>query len=545
MTKNTPSQKIALLILCFILFEGGIFAYTATTYITPFYPRFFDQIQYLRESYLAYQEMQLNGLWSAIYGSLSNQVAQGVWHDFAALLSMSVFGPHRISALLVNFIWLIFLQLALFFVTLSATRNNSVAWLSFLMPLLIQGIWRPDVGGALYDFRLDHLAMCMMGLTIISCLKTEGFTNRKWSIIFGLLVSLTITGRFLTSVYFGLIYALLFGVLLFNSDRKTRVGNLVLSAFAAIPLVAIFFTHNWERIYNYYLVNHMVGTEKIARASGLNSFETFQYISINGLYTFQGPIFFILFILILLVYFFSDRRSKQTELKEIFFSPLFSWWRIVGFIFFISPMIVLSFESEAQNAVLSILTPGIVIFLLSLIIPFYLGMKSKSGTGTKTLLLLMTVFSLFNFTYTNLKFSEFKEFASNANKVNQIADFIYQYSIKYDSNVKIATNRVVEFLDANIQRMVIYERHGKWLPLEGTLPAGLIEVPNDEIYERLKNSNLAFSIEGPAITRGFPSELQMQSLQREFTKIYHDNFKALNSINIFDKQVTVYERLEK
>ena len=542
MTKITPSQKIALLILCFLLFEGGIFAYTATTYITPFYPRFFDQIQYLRESYLAYQGMQLNGLWSAIYSSLSNEVAQGVWHDFVALMSMSIFGPHRISALLVNFMWLIFFQLALFFVTLSATRNNSVAWLSFLMPLLIQGIWRPDVGGALYDFRLDHLAMCMMGLTIISCLKTEGFTNRKWSIIFGLLVSLTITGRFLTSVYFGLIYALLFGVLLFNSNKKSRVGNLLLSAFAAIPLVAIFFTHNWGRIYNYYLVNHMVGTEKVARSSGLNSLETFQYISINGLYKFQGPIFFILFTLIFLVYFFRNRNAKQIELKKVFFSPLFSWWRIVGFIFFISPMIILSFESEAQNAVLSILTPGIVIFFLSLVIPFYLSMQTTRVALSKSLLLLITIFSIFNFTSSNLKFSDFKEFSSNANKVNKIADFIYQYSINHDSSVKIATNRVVEFLDANIQRTVIFERHGKWLSLEGTLPAGLIEVPDDEIYERLKNSDLVFSIDGHAITRGFPSELQMQSLKVELSRIQELNFYLHGNIHIFDRQIKIYQK---
>ena len=205
-------------------------------------------------------------------------------------------------------------------------------------------------------------------------------------------------------------------------------------------------------------------------------------------------------------------------------------------------MIVLSFESEAQNAVLSILTPGIVIFFLSLVIPFYLSMQTTRVALSKSLLLLITIFSIFNFTSSNLKFSDFKEFSSNANKVNKIADFIYQYSINHDSSVKIATNRVVEFLDANIQRTVIFERHGKWLSLEGTLPAGLIEVPDDEIYERLKNSDLVFSIDGHAITRGFPSELQMQSLKVELSRIQELNFYLHGNIHIFDRQIKIYQK---
>jgi len=545
MMRNFQPEKLWMFMLFLLLFEGGIFLFTATTYITPFYPRFFDQIQYLRESYLAYEEMRLNGLWSAIYSSLSNEVAQGVWHDFIALLSMSIFGPHRISALFVNFTWLVFFQLALFFIVFSATRNRSIAWISFLIPLLIKGIWRPDVGGALYDFRLDHLAMCMMGLTIVTCLKTEAFTNRKWSILFGILVSLTITGRFLTSVYFGLIFLLLFSTLLFKPNKKDRIGNLIISGLSATPLVVIFFTHNWKRIYDYYLVNHMVGTEKVARASGLNTIETFQYITENGLYTFQGPIFFTTFALILSIYFITKKYNKESSVQNLFFLPTYTWWRIVGFIFFISPMIVLSFESEAQNAVLSIITPGIVIFLLGLVIPLYLTIETNKTTTAKTLLISISALGLINFSYSNLRFSDFKEFSSNANKVNQIADNIHQYAIIHGSNVKIATNRVVEFLDANIQRTVIYERHGKWLDLVGILPAGLIEAPNEEIFARLKNSDLAFSFEAPTIARGFPSELQMQSLQREFVKIYHENFKSHSSINIFDKQLTIYERTEK
>lgn len=541
--EKEKKRKIFLSLACILTFECLIFIYTATTYVTPFYPRYFDQIQYLRESYLAFEEMRNNGLWNALYGTLKNEVAQGVWHDFVALISMSIFGPHRISALLVNFVWIVFFQIALFFTTLSLSRNISVALISFLIPLLIQGIWRPDNGGSLYDFRLDHLAMCMMGLSITACLKTEFFSNRKWSIIFGLLVGITITGRFLTVVYFGLIYILLLSSLLLLRNKLYRISNLIISGIVAAPLVIIFFFHNWRRIYDYYLIGHVVGIEKTVRASGLNIYETFLYIIFNGLFGFQGSSLFAACLAILIICFL----IKKTEVKEVEKKiPQWNylWWYIVGFVFLISPIIILSFESETQNAVLSILTPGVLVFFLGLIIPCYLELEMLKKTLAKKLLIALTILSLITFTSSNRHFPNFNEFSLNAFKINEIADYIFKYSTENNLSTKIATNRIVEFLDANIQKIVIYERHGRMISLEGALPIGNLAAATSEILNRLEGSDLAFSIESPLISRGFPSELQMQALQENFQKIYQAKFRLVSSIDVFGNQLKVYERIK-
>lgn len=534
--------KAALLIAPLLMFEVIIFTFTSTTFITPFYPRFFDQVQYLRESYLAYEEMKKNGMWSAIYSSLSNQVAQGVWHDFFALLSMSIFGPNRLSALIVNFFWLILFQISLFLVTLRSFRNISIAWMAFLMPLSIKGIWLPNVGGALYDFRLDHLAMCMMGLSIIACIKTEKFTNRKWAILFGVMTSITITSRFLTAAYFCLIFIFLFSALLMMKDKKFCISNLIIAAFAASPISIIFFYMNWARIYDYYLVGHVVGIEKAVRASGLSILETFEYISINGLYQFQGIIFFAIYFLILISYLIVAKNYKGSFSSMKFFSSEFSWWKIIGFIFFISPMIILSFESEAQNAVLSIITPGLIIFSLGFIAPCYLNIQSIKPKFAKILMLLITVVCIINFTISNIKYSEFKAFEKNADKISGIADYIFQYSGSNNSTVKIATNRIVEFLDGNILKVFIYERHHQWLQIEGVLPGSHLEMINSQVYEKLKQSDLVFSIESPAIVRGFPSELQMQSLKVSLENIYNSEFKQIEIMNVFNQLIVIYER---
>jgi len=330
--------------------------------------------------------------------------------------------------------------------------------------------------------------------------------------------------------------------LLLMKNKKISLSNLLISGIAASPLTAIFFYKNWARIYDYYLVGHVASIEKTVRASGLSIYGTFEYILINGLYQFQGPIFFAFFALIFISYLLITKKCKEKCSSMRFFKSEFSWWRIIGLIFFISPIIILSFESEAQNAVLSIFTPGLIILLLGCAAPCYLGMNVVRPRLAKILVLIATIVSILNFTYSNSKFNDFKTFETNANKVNEIADYIFQYSTMHNSTVNIATNRIVEFLDGNILKVFIYERHQNWLSIEGVLPAGNLEVPNSQVYEKLKQSNLVFSVESPLLVRGFPSELQMQSLKDGLENIYSSQFKRITTINIFNKNIIIYEQ---
>src|SRR5688500_15155970 len=53
---------------------------------TPVYPRWHDQVQYLGESYTAYEFARSRGVIASLLNALTNSSAQGTLHDFFALL---------------------------------------------------------------------------------------------------------------------------------------------------------------------------------------------------------------------------------------------------------------------------------------------------------------------------------------------------------------------------------------------------------------------------------------------------------------------------
>jgi hypothetical protein len=68
-------------------------------------------------------------------------------------------------------------------------------WIGFGLILSLAGPWNADAGSAV-DFRLDHAAMCLWGITATSALLTRGFRDLRWSLAFGALTGLTVMERF-------------------------------------------------------------------------------------------------------------------------------------------------------------------------------------------------------------------------------------------------------------------------------------------------------------------------------------------------------------
>jgi hypothetical protein len=132
--------------------------------------------------------------------------AQGTLHDALAVVAFHVAGPSRSAALSLNMLALIGWQLALFFAVARTSGSRPLAFASALFPLALAGPWQ-NVPGSAFDFRLDHLAMCALGITAAMALLADGFHSRRGSSWFGIAVGLTLVTRFLTGTYFVLIFA--------------------------------------------------------------------------------------------------------------------------------------------------------------------------------------------------------------------------------------------------------------------------------------------------------------------------------------------------
>src|SRR5688500_20319227 len=105
-----------LLVLTFAL-EFVVFDQFGARRHTSVYPRWNDQIQYLGDSYTAYEFAESRGVVAGLLNALTNASAQGTLHDFFALIVFLVAGPSRSAALSVN-------VLALFETGRASRREN-------------------------------------------------------------------------------------------------------------------------------------------------------------------------------------------------------------------------------------------------------------------------------------------------------------------------------------------------------------------------------------------------------------------------------------
>ena len=231
---------------------------------TSIYPRWNDQVQYLGEAYTGHENARIEGLVLGLWQALTHPSAQGPLLDTLAVGLFAFTGPSRSAALALNLLALVAWQAALWFAIDRTTRSRALAFAAAALPLALAGPWS-DIPGSAYDFRLDHFAMCALGVASAAALLTDGFRARRWSMVFGVAVGATLLTRFLTGTYFFLIFAAALAWILCGEDKKRRAANLVLAAGVAAALTAPIFWLNREWVWEYYYIGHYVGPESAIR----------------------------------------------------------------------------------------------------------------------------------------------------------------------------------------------------------------------------------------------------------------------------------------
>ena len=173
-------------------------------------------------------------------------------------------GPSRSAALALNLLALVAWQAVLFFTVTRSSGSRALAFAAALLPLALAGPWQSAPGSA-YDFRLDHFAMCGLGICAALAAATDGFRSTRNSMGFGLAVGVTLLTRFLTGAYFVLIFGALLGWVLTGTERKRRAINLGCAALLAFLLAAPIFWLNRDTVRDYYWFGHYVGPESAIR----------------------------------------------------------------------------------------------------------------------------------------------------------------------------------------------------------------------------------------------------------------------------------------
>ncbi len=528
--EHLRSPALWLLLVVFAL-EFFVFDQFGAKRHTSVYPRWNDQIQYLSESYTAFERSRTGNFAVALEHTLTNASAQGTLHDAAALVAFKLTGrPSRSAALALNLLALIAWQAALYFAVARRSGSTPLAFAAALLPLALVGPWQNAPGSA-YDFRLDHFAMCGIGIASAAALLTDGFRSTYWSKMFGAAVALTLVTRFLTGTYFAVIFAALLVWILSGSERKARVLNLGRAALFATVLAGPFFWINKETVFEYYWIGHYVGPESAIRSQGFGLGRSIQFIAGEFAQRHVG-IWFAAAAALGAVGFVTRQGARLSAPGQA---------GLLGAIFLLAPALVLILHRQKSEVVLSALAPGAVLLVVAL----WLGL-GRAGQSRRAYLSAAAVALLVGGFFTQRQLQPAYDAAALAHirQVNTLADALYaRVTTGKLAAPSVAVDYITDCLDAQVLRVICYERQRKWVPFDMTLPTGIAEPTEADVLARLARSDFVFLTE-EAAAGPFPYDRKLEAMRPLLRAWCEANLRGIERFTLLGRRMVLYQRRE-
>lgn len=544
----------ALLFGLALTLEFWIFCHGVSRFHAWVYPRWNDQIQYLTESYTSYEVLRQHGWWEGLRTSLINPAAQGTLHDFLAVLVFGIFGPSRLGALSLNFLAFAAWQLTTFAAWRRLTGRWTVAWLSVALLLTFKVLVEPGPGSPV-DFRLDWLGCCVTGIALTMGAFTDGLRHRGWSLAFGTLVGIAIVARFLTIVYFGAaVLALLAWLLLClaGRDRRAtvrRLVNLLLATIlaAAICLPVLWVNRDW--VYNYYWIGHLTGPESAIRSPDFGVARSIDFVFRDALLGYHIGNFGVATwsaVTVVLATLAATQRwwNPSQPAAAPKGRPLAAFVGLAGLLVLI-PGAVLVLHSQKSHLVVGILLPGVAAIATAV----WAGLARLLGDNPRgTVALALVAWAAGGAAawhyYRGFSVSPHQsQFVESARQVNELADYIHATSRTAGlATPRIGVDQVTDSLDAQITRVVTYERHGTWVPFMMTLPTGIAEDREEHLFQQLADSDFVFLTDEMPGDGAWPYDRQMRRLYPRFKAWCEANLNRVKAFTLFDRRMSLYQR---
>lgn len=509
------------------------------------YPRWNDQIQYLTESYYAYDEMRDHGLGAGLKFALDTFAVQGKLHNTCAVLVFWVVGSaSRSAALSLNMLVFLLWQAALLFTIPRVGGSRALGWMAFGLVLCLAGPWSGQAGSAV-DFRLDHGAMCLFGVTACAALLTDGFRSTRWSLVFGVVAGLTLLERFLTGAYFAPIFAAAAVWLLCGSDRWLRLRNLILAGGVMAVLALPFFWLNREGIYGYYWSGHITNAESAARLRGFDFLQSVRFVFEQFRDRHMGAWFgwtaAALTGLWVGLFCFHPRKTA---------AGFASAWLFWGLTFLVLPAAILTVHRQKSEVVVGILAPGVVLLVLWLGQVLWERIEFRPGwIGQRLLPSLPAIAAVMAggayFASRELQPPHSPAFLRSAQVVNQVSDLLFE-KVRANNlaHPSVSVDQIVDFMDGRILRVVCYERHKIWVPFGVHLPDSILAGPDGAVFFKLKESDFMILTDHMPGNGYWPYDQQMRRLYPELKAWCNANMTLVENFTAFDRSMSLYQRRE-
>ncbi len=558
---------IAALILQYALFRQYVIRDIAWGW-----PLFADQGQYLMSGYTTYQTVVDDGLPSGIWRGLTMRYPQSLTMPVQAAGAFVLLGPNRLAALTLNFAYFAVFQITLVAVLLWLTRRGSAALigLGLLLTTATPFMW----AGGLSDFRTDFMALCLFGTFIALVLRSELFFRWRWSLAAGAVALWLTLMRYIVLAYFIPILGTMF-VLFLAIAWKSRAnprrrqdairrasGVMLTSLLISLSIIAILFS--FDSIQRYYGWGHALGPEKHWRAAELNLsglWDHIQYYPVSVWKDHLGPAFLILSAALLLAS-LVKRVLHVTPPTPPGAAGLHgtSWDSptqpgtagrqgiFIG-LCLLFPYLVLTSDMAKSPVVGDILVPGVV-WCITLWIVWLAGIdRRRAGAmqrpwirrGMAGIALLTGMALTANRQTTP---SPLRKSADDGRAVMRMYDDLIGYTRKMNwtaPRVSIDTN--AHFFSAMLLNLVAFERDGRMLHATAALGQTLAQIPPDEVFARLRNSDLALlTKENRAPVPPFPFDQEMAQLRPRLLESAYQGFEPIGEYSYYGRDMILFAR---
>lgn len=557
-----------LLLGLWFLLDFGLFYQFLQREVVWSYPPRHDQLHYLYDSFVAHDSMLTNGavrgLWKELSDGWLSRRPQGMALVQAeASLLYLVLGVSRTTALLVNFLHFLALQIALVLTLRWAAGRWNLALMG--LGLLTSALFPFAVAGGLYDFRLDFASFCLFGIVACVLLRSGPFRDWRWSLLVGVAASILIWSRFIVAAYFGGILLVMLTVLAVKwlwrwkhgadrSDIRREVWCLFLCGSVMAGMVLpVLYAHR-EAIRRYYVVGHVTGPEKSIRAQVDGLTTAFDHLAFYPKSILRGHIGWtagVLLGLVLLVWTVQSFRGRRRAPGEI--GPPLHLGTAGRYLLasIIVPILILSLDEAKSGVVGAIVVTPLILLAMVWVMRCQQRLRTRPEIITRTGWVLAAVTLLAGLDHHLRQFVtrtpmslERKENESVVAAATAMVDYAIEHR-EWDARYRaprIVLDGVYDFINHGVLNVFGYERRGALL---GAVNGGgrIFDVTQEEMLRYAADADfVVVTTSDIGATLTYPFDKAMLAIRPHLRAYCEEHFHELTRFRKLGREFAVYAR---
>jgi hypothetical protein len=519
---------------------------TAANGVAPYYPRAYDQVEYLTEGYLAFAALRDQGLLGGLAHTLVEPRVQGWLLQLEAGFLFLVTGPARLPALDLNIVHLV----ALLGITGTLLRRayNTAAALAFAA-VIVAAIAVTRLIGGVFDFRLDFAAMCLWGILVAILALADPRRLGTW---LGA-IAVVVAGELFISVRtIGFAYAAGLAIVLAVVTREAGLRRTLLIALAIWSVSeGAFVAQNWRLVSQYYLGDHLLDAQSDARSTTVgfsNPLSQLWYYPHSLLVDHLGPASELLLGVILLATLALCLRSAIDPAKRGTGCARRLRWRVTVLCVGIAvPFAALTLDPVKSNVVGGILLPPVAILAA---VAFGEASLRTAGRQSRTIALLFAAGCLVAGlgAQTRSLFLNGVEFSGDGDvaRASQFVLTLGDWVAAHPRNPTVwSVDAHLDFDSVAATRLYYFEQRGRWLDLAAGFGEGDIAsvLSSDSAQAQATRSDvLVLTQRTTAPESSYPYDQSLERAGPSLNTLAATQFETLITSDFFGRQATGYVR---